>query len=288
VSRVRNSVYNVGVALKEGIYIVPRTRGQELIETVRQLREEYRSTAQEFAREWPAVLSSMEAKIIEEHGHDTWLKVTKLLPSEEEIPSLFDVEVGVWPISGGGGAPIVSTSLMSSIQEKVHALENGDPPEEVSELLEEVRELCSAVRGCPGKLSETGAEEWLGEAQRATERMVAQAVDAMVSEPVQEFAAAVSNLEALQARGTCRGSTLESVRRAYEKLQGFRFMLPSDLTDRLREAENRLNMTEARDVNAGSAIAATLTRQLRSVTDDLNNEVSANNRRGSFFRNLEI
>jgi hypothetical protein len=47
-------------------------------------------------------------------------------------------------------------------------------------------------------------------------------------------------------------------------------------------------MTEARDVNAGSAIAATLTRQLRSVTDELNSEVSANNRRGSFFRNLEI
>lgn len=124
-------------------------------------------------------------------------------------------------------------------------------------------------------LGEEDLAEWMHKAQDTTTRMLNQAIDSMLTDPLREFVEAVQNLEGIREReGVCRNGTLQAIQRAYEKLKAFEFMLPSSMLERLQEASRKLNLTEARDINRGSAASSALVGELRSISQDLAREIA--------------
>lgn len=110
----------------------------------------------------------------------------------------------------------------------------------------------------------------LAEARAATDKAVASAIDNMLREPLAEFAAAVDNLLAVKQRdGTCRSGTLAAIQRAYEKLQGFRFMVPDALFARLQQAATAVQARTAQEFNSKDKVSRTLVDQLRSIRDEV-------------------
>lgn len=216
VSQVRAAVYRRAVNFKEGIYIVPRTvrreggvlehRARDLVRELKQLDQQYRSTAEDCARDWDRFLTDLrrplgqQGALIKGLG-DFYAHLQAKIPSRQKFVDLHSVEVGIWPVGGG---------------ERI----------------------------------EDRAEEWLEEAQAATDRMVRERVAAMVREPLAEFAEAVANLHGLVQGGRRLAPTsIDVVRRAWEKLQGFSFMLPNDMCRRLQEVDTALAGMTVGEVN---------------------------------------
>jgi hypothetical protein len=154
-------------------------------------------------------------------------------------------------------------------------------PEDLEEQAALLAEFAGAVRrawnraqGGPARLTEDQAEAWVADAQRVTNEMVAQAVRTMVDEPVREFVAQVDNMARLATTRTVRAATLDAIRRAYEKLKGFSFMLPAELVGRLTEVEVRLGMATPQALNGGSVAAEQLTSTLRGIGEELADDAS--------------
>lgn len=293
-SRCRAAVYRAGVAFKDGVYVVPKSRAQALVAEIRRVRDQYRAKAAEFAAEWPALVEQLGAKLVAELGDDQWLAVSRLLPSAAALPRLFDIEVGLWPVGGDGAgeaaADVYEDLAAAAAQlEAVDALAAGlrDPGP--------LARFAAAVRAAWGKasrgarrLSADDAADWLAEAQAATNRMVASAVEAMVAEPVKEFAEQVDNLARLSQARTVRAGTLDAVRRAYDKLVGFQFMLPADLTDRLRQVAVRLGAADPQSMNGRTVAGEGLNSALRAIREDLAAEVATLDAFGQLTRHLDV
>jgi Protein of unknown function (DUF3150) len=297
VSQVRAVVYRVGVPFKDGVYIVPKQRARELMATVRDIRERYRSVAAEFVSAWPDIVTQLERKICREVGEEQWFSLSQKIPIETELLKLFDIEVGLWPIGGaGGGIPgEMLDSLdclkdqLSEAREAVVSLPAGQDRSTLLAYLTKVLETIRLSEKATKKVLEENLEEWMTEAAETTSRMVSKAVETMLTDPIQEFAAAVQNLVDLQGReGRCRAGTLEAIRRAHAKLLGFQFMVPGDLIEKLRQVEMKLGQIEASDVNSKSLAARNLTEALKAISTSLQSSDTRNRGTEMFTRNIDI
>lgn len=271
VSGTRSAVQRVGVPFKAGVYLVPKTRAAELMRAVGELRAEYRQVATEFAGEWPAIRAGLQERITREASAAQWAALSKKIPKAEDILRLFDIETSLWPV--GSREPEAVLRHLETLQRAVDAVPANAIRREVRDLVEAVTALLADASSATRAVIDDHIDEWLVEAQTTTSRLVAAAVNSMIEEPLQEFAAAVQNLEDLRAReGVCRSGTIDAIRRAYEKLMGFSFMVSDDMRERLQQVRIGLDELQPRDVNDQSASAAAITASLRGITEDLRRE----------------
>lgn len=294
VSGIRAAIYKVGVPFKEGVYIVPRTKARELLHQVESIRRDYKALATQFCDAWPGILGALKNKICSELGEHQWLVLEKKIPDQDNLESLFDVEVALWPIGGSGSElPIGMLDRLEILKEMLPeaelTLQSESAPSALSELVTEVRKLLECSETGVGRIASESIDIWMSEANETTARLVGKAVEGMLREPVQEFAEAVQNLENLQDReGVCRSGTLDAIRRAYDKLIGFQFMVPDELAAKLKQVEVRLGQVSPRDVNTRSALAGNLTRSLREISKELSSEEAIANGLGQFTRHLDL
>lgn len=296
-SRARAAVTRVGVPFKDGVYVVPKTRAKALVEEIKSIRLQLKSKVEEFEVEWPAIVRVLQDKITADLGPDQWLAVAKVLPDARKLSKLYDIEVGLWP-TGGGGLPVECLaeldalsdriSHLSMLSDRCHEQMTGDDANLLDDVVSHIRRMRETVDRSSGKLIEENAEAWMGEAREATNRMVAQAVRAMIEEPVREFTEAVDSLAATAERRTARNESLEVVRRAFQKLQGFQFLMPEEIIDRLKRVELSVGTVDARDMNGGSVAGASVARELRAIRDDLNAESAVDDAFGRFARSIEL
>lgn len=296
-SKCRTAVYRQGVAFKDGVYIVPKSRAKALVDEIKAIRTEYLKKVTEFQAEWPALVEELEKKVTDELGDEQWIAVSKLLPDARNLPKLFDIEIGLWPVSNGG-LPVECFEGLERAAAEADAIGRlvrqlrGDEYLEEAELLESflanVQAAWTKAKGAAGKVIEEHAEEWMGEAQTTTNRMVAAAVESMISEPIKEFAEQIDNLARLSDSGTVRAGTIDLVRRAYQKLQGFSFLLPAELLGKLRAVEVKIGAADPQQMNSGSVAGANLNAQLKAIRDELDSDVGHLNAFGQFARNLDI
>lgn len=301
-SRCRSAVYRLGVPFKDGVYIVPKARAKALVDQIKAIRVQYKEKVAEFQAEWPSVVRDLERKIVAEMGDDQWIAISKALPDARKLPELFDIEIGLWPVGNSGGMPVECFDDLQSAANQLEAVDRlvqrmlgGTGPAGVHEdgellgaFVSDVRKVWERTMRSAGKIIEENADEWMGEAQATTNRMVAAAVEAMVSDPIREFAEQVDNLAKLTATKTVRAGTLEAVKRAYDKLQGFSFMLPSAMLERLRHIELRIGAADPQAMNGGTIAGQNLNAALRAIRDDLTSDLSHANVVEEFTRHLDI
>ena len=300
-SKCRSAVYRLGVTFKDGVYIVPKLKAKVLVDEIKRIREEYKAKAEEFANEWPDIVRELEQKITSELGQEQWSNLSKLLPSAQHLPKLFDIEIGLWPIGSSSG---VSIECFEDLERAAHHLDavrrlterlcgtaDSEEDRENGKILQEftnhISRMWEKAQRMAKKVVEEHVEDWLGEVQSTTNRMVAAAVEAMISEPIKEFTEQVDNLAKLSQSGTVRAGTLDAVRRAYRKLIGFQFMLPPDLLQQLKQVELRLGTASPKAINC-SQVGQQLNDVLRSIRDELNSDMTQLKAFGQLTRHLDI
>lgn len=294
-SQCRSAVYRVGVAFKDGVYIVPKGRAKALVDEIKRIRTAYMAKVAEFQEEWPRLVEELETKITSELGDLHWMAVSKLLPDARNFHKLFDIEIGLWPVSSGG-LPVECFDSLEQAAVQLDAIDRlademaGEDANLLSSFVTHVRETWEKAKRGTGKVIEENAETWLSEAQSVTNRMIASAVKSMIHEPIQEFAEQIDNLIKVADAGTARNQTLDLVRRAYGKLRGFSFLLPDDLLQRLRQIDLRLGAVDAQavNVNSRSVAGANLAASLRAIREELTSDVNQLNAFGQFTRHLDI
>lgn len=282
-SQARAAVYKVGTPFKDGVYIVPKSRAADMVARLKQVRAGLKAKVEQFAAEWPALVEKLQTKVTDSLGAEQWLALSSHLPSAAKLSSLYDIEIGLWPVGGAGGEGL-SVEAFEDLQRAANMLDavdglvtdmnsRDDRSDDDRGLLREfaaaVRRTWNRAQGAPARLTEDQAEAWVADAQQVTNRMVAQAVQTMVDEPVREFVEQVNNLTNLAAGRTVRTATLDAIRRAYDKLRGFSFMLPEELVARLTEVDLQLGMATPQSVNGQSVAAGQLTAALRTIGDEL-------------------
>ena len=138
-------------------------------------------------------------------------------------------------------------------------------------------------------LSESASETWLVEAQEQTSQAVADAIKTMIQEPLKEFAEALANIEGILARGSSlKSSTLTNLRASFEKLQGFSFMAPTDLKQRLRNAASIIGAVDMKDINGSETSSRELVGHFKSIREDLTSEETHTAVFGQFMRGLDL
>ena len=304
VSRARSVVSRVGVPLKDGVHIVPHARAQEMVEALKEIRENYLHMAEELTEAWPDITDRLRAKVVQEAGAAAWADLVEMLPPTEKLAKLFDIEVSLWPVGGqatGTGVPAALLKELETLPEIANDLhdlarvyegettEDGPRIARMRTAADAIDRVIQASRRKIRKVTQDNLEAWMQEASEVTNRLVAQAVESMLTAPIQEFSEAVKNLEELRAReGTCRAGTIEMIRRAHQKLMGFQFMVPQDLIERLNQVEGGLGSVTVRDVNTGSSVASNLTAVLRSISDELSSEQTMSRGLNQFSRHLDL
>jgi hypothetical protein len=281
VSRARTIVSRSSVPLKDGVHIVPHKRARDMMSAINNVRQEYRETIAELASHWPEIVDALRVRVVREAGQTSWDDLSPMIPDEDKLVSLFDIETSFWPVGGAGstGVPLEVLNEIDRLRDKMPSLRDSvlllrdsrDPTATtVRSVAESVEALILAANQAMRKITQENLDSWIEEAQEVTNRLVAQAVESMVDEPVKEFAEAVKNLEQLQEReGRCRTGTIEMIQRAYSKLMDFQFMIPRELIVKLKQVEAGLGGLTPRDVNTQSSTAARLSGALRSVSEEL-------------------
>ncbi len=297
--KARKAIRQAGVSFKDGVYIVPKTKAKALVDALKAIRVNYMAKVAEFQAEWPDIVEQKEREIVQKLGHAQWMAISKLLPDARQLGKLYDIEIGLWPVGGGeSGLPV---ECFDDLQRAAHQLDavdrlvaamqvgmGGEDAELLASFARDVRGVWDKARRGAGKMIEENAEEWMAEAQATTNRMVAAAVEAMISDPVREFTEQVDKLAALSESRTVRAGTLEALRRAYAKLQGFSFMMPATLLDRLKQVELRIGGASPQSMNASSIAGQQLNAALRDIRVELDSDVNQLNAFGQFTRHLDI
>lgn len=295
IGQVRTAIYKVAVPFRDGVYIVPKDRAKGLVESIQAIRDLYRRQAQRFADQWPDILDDLRDKIQRKYGDAEWNLIQNRLPKENKLLSLFDIEIGLWPIGKSGASAIASgedisylASHVDDFQEAIRVLKRESLSQELEDFIEVVRRLVKRSRRKIKEEMVENVDAWFEEASATSNKMVAEAVAAMVQEPIQAFQEALANLERVQEDGHCKTGTIDIVRRAYSKLHGFRFLLPSEMADRLEAVELKLGGITPADLNNMNHAGAGLVQSLRDISEELVSDEITLRSFGQFQRTLDI
>lgn len=287
-SKIRKIVYETSVTFRDGVYIVPKSKAGDMIRRVYALRDEYQAEVKNLVHEWDDLLVSLSSKVPSE----VWRTVSARLPKKEALETMYGVDVSLWS-SGSSEAAIACLDAIPGLATEVETLDMESlrrkmPTAQFEVLTRVVRQVQHLKRQMDtnvGRLIEDGVGDWLGEVKATTSRVVNSAVQAMLEGPAQEFSEALENMEGIMSRGgTCRTATLDAVRRAYEKLKGFSFMVPTDLLQRMHSVERSLRSISAEEVNQSRPSASILVESLREIRQELDTEVQDLQSRRGFRR----
>ncbi len=303
--KIRKAIRAVAVPFKDGVYLVPKKRARDLINDIRRIRAEYKAEVERLVEEWPNEVRRLEDRIIADAGPEQWMAVSKMIPDASRLGSLYDVEIGLWP-GGHDGLPVECVDHIDTIGTCLDEIDGlvarltgprsghtltAPQAEALARVAVAGRLLVDTVNRSSGRILEEHVEDWVGEAQSTTNRLVSRAVENMINEPIREFENAVGKLAEMQGRGTCRLATLDVVRRAYNKLKGFEFLMPEELMQRLKDVDVRIGSMDPQAVNGGSVAAQQLSESLRAITDELVSDatkIKAFSRIEQFDRSIDI
>jgi lipopolysaccharide biosynthesis regulator YciM len=157
-------------------------------------------------------------------------------------------------------------------------------------LKDHVREVVDrAAYNVGSVLDSDRSAAWVNEAQQATSAAVAEAVRAMVQEPMTEFANAMANVEGILSRGgALRASTMDNLKRAYQKLQGFSFMAPDDLQRRLTAVGSVIESLDFKEVNSSESASRALANHFAEVREQVTSEETHVAVYGRFRRSISL
>jgi hypothetical protein len=150
------------------------------------------------------------------------------------------------------------------------------------------------VTGSGGNtLDGTAAAAYAGAVQARAQAFLDETARSITSALSQELLDAVDNLaQRLNDKGVVRGGTLDSVRRAFDKIKGFGFAANPEVLERIQEVEAQLNVTPQalnRDNRDGDqTITDTLVESLRRLRRAGEEEMASRSRFGRGLRAIDV
>jgi len=282
-----------GTPFPGGAYLVPvsgmngRNPAAELFGAVRSVRQEYREKAEEYRPKWEEHVEKLKRE-----QASFYESMRRWLVDADTFVAKHTVDMILMPLGGG-----IPADFDNRLRERVNALLR-DPSvstadfEAVQRLLPALITAVTEVANTPpALLGENASAAWVTEAREATSRAIADAVRTMIQEPLNEFAAALANMEGILARGSrVLPATIANIQSAYTKLQGFSFLTPPDLQRRLSQIAQRINAVNPQAVNGQSNrdAARNVADFLRDARETLTAEDTHIEAYGQFMRGLDL
>lgn len=282
-----------GTPFPGGAYLVPvsgaggRNPAAELFGVIRATRESYHGKAVELRPKWeqhvektrterPALYEQMRRWLVDGEAFVARHTISMMLmPLGAGLPADFDAR-----FAGAVGDmlrdPNVSSADLAAVGRHLPRL---------TAIAQECANAPAALLG------EDASAAWVQEANAATSRAIAEAVQTMIQQPLTEFAEALANMEGIIDRGSnVRTGTIDQVRRAYAKLAGFEFLATPDLRRRLRAVSDRLNGLSPQLVNGpvNRDSARELAGFFREVREEMVAEDTHLAAYGQFMRGLDL
>ena len=281
-----------GTPFVGGAYLVPlgrqkdgRCAAQVVFDRIGQLREDYRLKAEELKPAWEAHVNN-----VRETWPETYEKLKNCLVGGDAFVSAHNITTILFPL--GAGLPAnFDEKLSEGLWDLIHSRTLSDEEKELLvRLKDHVREVVDRAAYNVGSLLDSDrSAAWVTEAQQATSAAVAEAVKAMVQEPMTEFASAMANVEGILSRGSpLRAATIDNLKRAYEKLQGFSFMAPEDLQRRLAAVGSVIDSVDFREVNSSEAASRALANHFAEVREEVTSEETHVAVYGRFRRSITL
>ncbi len=275
-SQIRKTVYERSVTFRDGVYIVPKTKAQELVLEVNALRDQYMAKVGEMVEKWDDFVLELSRGF----SAEVWKVLSAKIPSKAKLPELYGVDISLWS-SGDNEAALACLEELPKARAALAGLDrlrldrkvDSRDRDAVNRLLSAVDAMVRAADSESGKLVSEGVGDWLSEVKATTSRVLEGAVNSMLEVPVQEFAEALANMEEVASNGRCRAATIDAVRRSYEKLKSFSFMVPAEILAKMERVGSRLESVNASLVNQNQTSASRLVDSLREIRGDLAREV---------------
>lgn len=254
----------------------------------------------EFIEEWPGILREIRETMTEharkvmrkrlrredldeeglrqaeELGDQLYGRAISKLPTQDSLRDRFRVVWCIIPLDAGGGTSGVTANwLEARIQEleglRPHLRGAHGALDEVLGALREQRQ--TALDESTHRLSALDADDLVSEARTQMRDYVAQSIEDMAAEPRERIASAVDNL--LEAIGdenrAVRSGTIGQVERAFNLLEGFRFLADDQLLERMRQCRERMGRVTAQQLNSNREIGSSLANALRPVAEAARN-----------------
>lgn len=286
--KARMVPYAYGTPFVGGAYLIPIARdrsgnspAQKAFTTLSDVRREYREKAIELRPLWEAHVQKLQTDFPFEYE-----EIKQHLPNGEQFVNAHTISSIRFPL--GAGLP---ANFEERLNEEFIKAFRGTPNEQTLNDHKEVilRAVNAAATDLGTVMSEAATETWMLEAQQQTSAAIANAVKAMVQEPLKEFAETLANVEGILARGNnLRRSTIDSVRASFEKLQGFSFMAPTELKNRLRAIGATIGSVEAKDINSSETASRELAGHFKNIREELTSEDTHSAVFGQFMRGLDL
>lgn len=282
-----------GTPFPGGAYLVPvsgtngRNPAAELFGVIRATRESYHGKAVELRPKWEEHVEKTRADLPQMYE-----KVRKWLVDGETFVARHTISMMLMPL--GAGVPQDFTARFRAAVENL-ARDPYVSSDDLAVFRRHARSLAALAQECANApaalLGEDASAAWVQEANAATSRAVAEAVQTMIQEPLTQFAAALANMEDIIDRGSnVRTGTIDQIRRAYDKLTGFGFLATPDLQRQLRAVADRLNGISPQHVNG--PVNRQSARELASFFREVREEMVAEDTHvaayGQFMRGLDL
>jgi hypothetical protein len=281
-----------GTPFVGGAYLVPLSRqkdgrctAQVVFDRIGQLREDYRLKAEELRPAWEAHVSNVRTS-----WPEAYEKLERCLVSGEDFVRAHNISTILFPLGAGLPADF-DDKLSAGFRDLMNSSTLSDAEKEVLvRLKDHVREVVDrAAYNVGSVLDSDRSAAWVNEAQQATSAAVAEAVRAMVQEPMTEFANAMANVEGILSRGgALRASTMDNLKRAYQKLQGFSFMAPDDLQRRLTAVGSVIESLDFKEVNSSESASRALANHFAEVREQVTSEETHVAVYGRFRRSISL
>lgn len=290
--QARSAPYMYGTPFVGGAYLVPlakqnggKSPAQIVFERLNQARQAYQDKAVELRPQWEAHVSN-----VRENFPFEWESMSRYFVNGDTFVSMHKIYSMLFPLGAGLPADFdnrLEAGLNGLLSNNLLSDEDKQVIRRLRPHLLDVVEVAAHDVGTI--MDEAGADAWVAEARQATSQAVSQAVKAMIQEPIAEFAQALAHIEGSLSKGSrFRGDTLNALKVAYNKLQGFSFMVPADLQARLTTAGQLINGVDHKELNSSENAARDLARHFSDIREEINSTEAHMAVYGSFMRSLDI
>lgn len=290
--RARSVPYNYGTPFVGGAYLIPvgsvaggKSQAQIAFEQLQQLKSDYRTLAENLKTEWEAHVQKVASDFPLEYE-----SMKKWFVDGDQFVRLHYISTMQFPL--GAGLPV---DFNDRLDKGLLRLFNNELLSEedkavISRLKPNLIDIIETAAHDVGSLvSDDAAASWVVEAQQATSKAVAEAVKSMIQEPVKEFAETLANFEGMLARGSnVKTNTIENLKTAFNKLQGFSFMCPDELKTRLASVGSIISGVDYKEINSSESSSRELARHFSEIREQLSSSEAHVAMYGKFMRNLDI
>lgn len=281
-----------GTPFVGGAYLVPIAKGRDgqsaaekAFGLLKSLQTQYQEKAEELKPDWVAHVARIQADFPTEYE-----MLKKWFLTGDEFVARHRISTMLFPL--GAGLPVnfnekLETGMLEMLASPLLTDADRAVIERIKPMMLTMIDRASVDVGTI--VDQDRAASWVVQAQASTSEAIADAVKKMIQEPLTEFAEALANMEGLLARGsTVRTSTVEAVKRAYDKLVGFSFMAPGDLKTRLAAVGNILNDVNYRELNSSEASSRELAGHFAAIREEMTSPTTHSAVYGSFVRKLAL